>query len=57
MLYLNQLDYRHIPYITHTKDDEITDKVYNVAQTTTRDGYPETEVTLITPEVQYEVDE
>lgn len=32
MLYLNQLDYRHIPYITHTKDDEITDKVYNVAR-------------------------
>lgn len=32
-------------------------KVYNVANTTTRDGYPETEVTLITPEVQYEVDE
>ena len=32
MLYLNQADYRHIPYITHTKDDHITDKVYNVAR-------------------------
>ena len=32
MLYLNQLDYRHIPYITHTKDDDIIDKVYNVAR-------------------------
>ena len=32
MRYLNQLDYRHIPYITHTKDDDILDKVYNVAR-------------------------
>ena len=32
MLYLNQLEYRHIPYITHTKDDDIIDKVYNVAR-------------------------
>jgi hypothetical protein len=32
MLYLNQLEYRHIPYITHTKDDDVIDKVYNVAR-------------------------
>ena len=32
MRYLNQLEYRHIPYITHTKDDDILDKVYNVAR-------------------------
>lgn len=32
MKYLNQLEYRHIPYITHTKDDHIIDKVYNVAR-------------------------
>ena len=32
-------------------------KVYNVAQVETRDGYPETEVTLITPEMIYEVAE
>ena len=30
-------------------------KVYNVAQVETTDGYLETEVTLVTPEVQYEV--
>jgi len=32
MRYLNQLEYRHIPYITHTKDDDVIDKVYNVAR-------------------------
>ena len=32
-------------------------KVYNVAQVETRDGYPETEITLITPEMIYEVAE
>lgn len=30
-------------------------KVYNVAQVETKDGYLETEVTLVTPEMQYEV--
>ena len=30
MKYLNQYEYRHIPYITHTKDDHIQNKVYNV---------------------------
>lgn len=29
-------------------------KVYNVTQTETRDGFEETEITLINPEVQYE---
>lgn len=37
--------------------DGVQYKVYNVAQTMTRDGFPETEITLITPEVCYEVDE
>ncbi len=32
MLYLNQYDYRHVPYITRTKDDSVTNKVYDVAR-------------------------
>ena len=32
MLYLNQLEYPHIPYITHTKHEHIIDKVYSVAR-------------------------
>ena len=30
-------------------------KVYNIAQVETRDGYLETEVTLVTPDFQYEI--
>ena len=35
--------------------DDCQYKVYNAAQVETRDGYPETEITLITPEMTYEV--
>ena len=32
MLYLNQLEHAHVPYITNTKNDEVVDKVGNVAR-------------------------
>ena len=32
MLYLNQLEHAHVPYITNTKNDEVIDKVTNVAR-------------------------
>jgi len=32
MKYINQLEYPHIPYRTHTKDDSVKDKMRDIAQ-------------------------